>query len=149
MQVGKELAVDEVAEVVAGQRLVVVELAVLALGRGPAFPAIGLVEDGGVFPARQRGLGGFHLLQVVEVLEEEKPGGLLGVVELGGASGFAAEDVINVFEGLLEHRGRVKAIYEYLLLYIFYPHRSSRFRNREGKPIMSLTRATDGPILRE
>jgi uncharacterized protein with PhoU and TrkA domain len=36
VQVGEELAVDEVAQVVAGQRLVVVELAVLVLGRGPA-----------------------------------------------------------------------------------------------------------------
>ena len=56
VQVGEELLVDEVAEVVAGQRLVVVELAVLALGRGPAFPAVGLVEDEGVLLPLQRGL---------------------------------------------------------------------------------------------
>ncbi len=103
VQVGEKLAADEVAEVVAGQRLVVVEIAVLVLGRGPAFPAIGLVEDAGVGLACQRGLGGLYLLQIVEVFEEEKPGGLLGVVEFGGASGFAAEDVINIFEGLFKH----------------------------------------------
>ena len=34
-------------------RRVVVELAVLALGRGPGFPAVGLVEDVGVFLAVQ------------------------------------------------------------------------------------------------
>jgi hypothetical protein len=45
LEVGKELLVDEVAEVVAGQGFVVVERAVLALGRGPRFPAVGLVED--------------------------------------------------------------------------------------------------------
>jgi hypothetical protein len=45
VQVRKELVVDEVAEVVAGQRLVVIERAVLALWRGPAFPAVRLVED--------------------------------------------------------------------------------------------------------
>ena len=56
VQVGEELLVDEVAQVVAGHRLVVVELAVLALGRGPAFPAIRLVEDVGVFLPLQRGL---------------------------------------------------------------------------------------------
>ena len=70
VQVGKELPVHEVAEVVAGQGFVVVEFAVLALGRGPAFPSIGLVEDVGVFLAVQRGLGAFVLLKIVEVFQE-------------------------------------------------------------------------------
>ena len=38
-EVGEELAVDELREVVAGQGGIVVDVAVLALGRGPAFPA--------------------------------------------------------------------------------------------------------------
>lgn len=46
----KQLAVDEVAEVVAGYSGVVVEFAVLALGGGPALPTVGLVEDEGAFP---------------------------------------------------------------------------------------------------
>ncbi len=103
VQVGKELAVDEVAQVVAGQRLVVVELAVLALGRGPALPAVGLVEDEGVFLALQLGLDGLVLLQAVEVFQEQQPGGLLGVVQLGGAAGLFPEHVVDVFEGLFEH----------------------------------------------
>ena len=103
MQVGKELLIDEVAEVVAGQGLVVVELAVLALGRGPAFPAVGLVEDEGVFLALQRGFVGLVLLQTVEVFQEQQPGGLLGVVEFGGAAGFFPEDVVDVLEGLFKH----------------------------------------------
>lgn len=40
----------------------------------------------------------------VEILQEKQPGGLLGVVELAGATGVFPEDVIDVFEGLLEHR---------------------------------------------
>ncbi len=103
MQVGEELLIDEVAEVVAGHRLVVVELAVLALRRGPALPAVGLVEDEGVFLALERGFVGLVLLQAVEVFQEEEPGGLLGVVELGGAAGLFPEDVVDVFEGLFEH----------------------------------------------
>jgi len=75
-----------------------------------------LSRIGAYFLARQRGLGGLHLFQIVEVFEEEKPGGLLGVVELGGASGLAAEDVVNVFEGLFEHRG----IWERLIDTFFY-----------------------------
>lgn len=35
VQVGKELRGDELAQVIAGLRLVVIDLAVLALGRGP------------------------------------------------------------------------------------------------------------------
>ena len=103
VQVGEELPVDEVAQVVAGQRLVVVELAVLALRRGPALPAVGLVEDEGVLLALQRGLRRLVLLQPVEVLQEQQPGGLLGVVELGGAAGLFPEDVVDVLEGLFEH----------------------------------------------
>jgi len=57
VQVGEELAVDEIAEVVAGEGGVVVKLAVLALGRGPRLPAIGPVEDVGVFIAVEGGFG--------------------------------------------------------------------------------------------
>jgi hypothetical protein len=43
------------------------------------------------------------VFQAFEVFEEEKPGGLLGVVELGGAASLLAEDVVNILEGLFEH----------------------------------------------
>ena len=49
------------------------------------------------------GYGGSVLFKVFEIFQEEQPGGLLGVVEFGGASGFFAEDVVDVFEGLFEH----------------------------------------------
>ena len=103
VQVGEELLVDEVAEVVAGQGLVVVDLAVLALRRGPAFPAVGLVEDVGVFLPVQRGFVGPVLLQPVEVFQEQQPGGLLGVVEFGRAAGLFPEHVVDVLEGLFKH----------------------------------------------
>jgi hypothetical protein len=63
VQVGDELLIDEVAEVVAGLGGIVIKLAVLALGRGPAFPAVGFVENEGVLFAVQRGFVGFVLLQ--------------------------------------------------------------------------------------
>ena len=43
------------------------------------------------------------MFEAVEVFEEEEPGGLLGVIELGGATGLFAEDVVDVSEGLLKH----------------------------------------------
>ena len=70
VQVGKELQVDEVVEVVAGLGGVVIELAVLAFGGGPALPAVGLIEDEGVFLAFQRGFVGFVLFEAVEIFQE-------------------------------------------------------------------------------
>ena len=80
----------------------VVERAVLALGRGPALPAIGCFEDVGVFLPVERRLGGFVLLQPVEVFQEKQPRGLLGGVQLAGATGVLSEHVVDVFAGLLE-----------------------------------------------
>ncbi|HEY6990067.1 MAG TPA: hypothetical protein VH369_16855 [Bryobacteraceae bacterium] len=88
--------IDEVAKIVAGFGLVVVYFAVLAFRRGPGFPAVGRVEDVGVLFAVQRGFVGFVLLEAVQVFQEEEPGGLFGVVELGGAAGLFPEDVVDV-----------------------------------------------------
>ncbi|HEY4930912.1 MAG TPA: hypothetical protein VII23_05010 [Terriglobales bacterium] len=128
VQVRKELLVDEVAEIVADQALVVVELAGFGFGRGPGSPAVRLVEDGGVGLASKGGFGGFLLLQGVKVFQEEKPGSLLGVVELGGASGFFTQDVVNVTEGLFEHRDSLK-----MNLPLYNVPRSTRWkRSRRG-----------------
>ena len=103
VQIRKELPVDKVAQVIAGHRFVVVQLAVRPLGRCPRTPAIGTIEDASVLPAIQRGLGALVLLKIVEILQEQQPGGLLGVVKLGRATGFFPKDVINISESLLEH----------------------------------------------
>jgi len=49
VQEREKLLIDEVAQVVAGQCGVVVELAILALRRGPAFPTVWLLKNEGVF----------------------------------------------------------------------------------------------------
>lgn len=103
VQVGEELAVDELDEIVAGLGGIVVDLAVFALGRGPRFPAVGFVEDVGVFLAVQGGFGGFVVFQGVKVFQEEQPRSLLGVIEFAGAAGVFPEHVVDVFEGLFEH----------------------------------------------
>jgi hypothetical protein len=74
-------------------------LAVGGLGRGPAFPAVGSVEDEAVGLAFQFGLGRLVLLQRVEVFQEQQPGRLLGVVQLAGAAGVLVQDVVDVLEG--------------------------------------------------
>jgi hypothetical protein len=103
VQVGEEFPIDEVAEVVAGRRPVVVDLAVPALGRGPFLPAVGLVEDVGVLLAFERGFVGPVLLQRVQVFQEQEPRGLFRVVQFGGAASLFPEDVVDVFEGLFKH----------------------------------------------
>jgi hypothetical protein len=91
VEVGEELGVDEIAEVVASDGFVVVELSGLVFGRRPGFPAIGFFEKEGVFLSVEFGFGAAVFLEAVEILEEQEPGGLLGVVKLGGAAGFLAE----------------------------------------------------------
>ena len=73
MKVGKELPIDKVAEIVAGQGLVVVEFTILVLGRGPALPAVWLVEDEGVFLPLQLGLHCLVLLQTIQIFQEQQP----------------------------------------------------------------------------
>jgi hypothetical protein len=52
----------------------------------------------------ERSLHGLVLFEGVEVLEEEQPRGLLGVVELAGGASVLVQDIIDVFERLLEQR---------------------------------------------
>src|SRR5262249_27347552 len=41
--------------------------------------------------------------QVVKVLEKQNPGGLLGVVQFRRAASFLPQNIVDVFESLLEH----------------------------------------------
>ena len=45
------------------------------------------------------------LLQPIQVFEKEEPRGLLGVIELGRSACFFPENVVDIFEGLVEHGG--------------------------------------------
>lgn len=103
VEIGEELEVDEVAEVVAGAGGVVIEFAVAGFGSSPCGPAVGRVEDVGIALSFEGGLFGFICFEAIEVFQEEEPGGLLGLIELAGATGFFAEDVIDVSESLFEH----------------------------------------------
>jgi hypothetical protein len=84
----------------------VVEFAVRSFGRGPALPAVRLVEDVAVLAAFELRVVGFVLFQAIEVFQEQQPRSLLGVVQLGGAAGFFLQHVVDVFEGLFEHGGQ-------------------------------------------
>ena len=103
LEVGEELAVDEVDQVVAGQRGVVVELAVLGLRRGPGLPAVGLGDDRRVVLPSSSASSRRSLLEIVEVLEEQQPRGLLGIVELGREPLIVPHDPVYVVESVLEH----------------------------------------------
>ena len=59
------------------------------------------------------------LLQPVEVFQEQQPGSLLGVVQLGGAAGLFPEDVVDVFEGLFKRRSTnvtVRSVVSFVVL---------------------------------
>jgi hypothetical protein len=76
----------------------VVDFAVFAFGRGPNFPAVGLFEDEGAGFAVEGRFVDLVLFEIVEILQEEEPGGLFRVVQFGGAAGLFPEDVIDVFK---------------------------------------------------
>ena len=103
VQVGEELSVDEITQVVAGLGFVVVDLAVFVLRGGPAFPAVGLVEDEAVFLAVELGFVGFILFEAVEIFQKKKPGSLFGVVEFARTTGLFPENVVDILEGLFKH----------------------------------------------
>ena len=104
VEIGKELLVDEILQVIARERGIVVKLAVRSLGRGPALPAVGLFEFVGVCLPAEGGLVGAVLLQAVEILQKQQPRGLFRVIQLGRASRLFPEDVVYILEGLLKHR---------------------------------------------
>jgi hypothetical protein len=81
----------------------VVDLAILALGRGPAFPTVVFIEDEGVLLPVQPGLHRFLLFHLIEVFEEEEPRGLLGVIQFSRATGLFPENVVYISEGLFKH----------------------------------------------
>lgn len=83
----------------------VIQLAAGILRCRPAVPAVGLVEDRRVAAALQGGHGGLVVFEPVEVLEEQQPGGLLGVVELGAAAGLLAQAVVDGAERLIKRAG--------------------------------------------
>jgi hypothetical protein len=72
----------------------------------PRLPSGRLGQDEAVGLAFQLGLGGLVVLQGVEVLQEQQPGRLLGVVQLAGAAGVLVQDVVDVLEGLFEQSKR-------------------------------------------
>ena len=102
VEVREESPVDEIDEVVARQRPVVVERPILPLGRRPGLPTVGLVDDVDVVLALQRRLGGPVRLKVVKILQEQQPRSLLGVVEFRRAPRLFPEHIVDVLECLLK-----------------------------------------------
>ncbi len=103
-QIREEALIDEVAQIVAGHGAVV-DAAIGGLGCGPDAPAVWLVEDVAIAPVLEGGSDGAVFFEPVEILEEQQPRGLLGIVELRGAAGLFAERVVNIAECLFEHGG--------------------------------------------
>ena len=73
VQIGKQLLVDEIAQVITGLGLVVVELAITSFGCGPGFPSIGLVKNVGIFLPAQGGFVSAVLLKTVEIFQKQQP----------------------------------------------------------------------------
>jgi len=75
------------------------------LWRSPVCPAILFINDENIVLAPQLGLNGFFGFQVIQILQKQQPGGLLGIIKLCCTARLFPEDIINIFEGLLKHIG--------------------------------------------
>jgi hypothetical protein len=103
MKVRKKFLVDEVAQVIPCQCLVMIERAVFVFRSSPALPPVRLFEDEGVFLPLQRCLRRLVFLQPVKVFEKQEPRSLFGVVKLRCTTSLFSENVVNVPESLFKH----------------------------------------------
>jgi hypothetical protein len=69
---------------------------------GKGFPVDEIVDEG-VFLSHQLGLYCLVQFQVINVLQKQQSGGLLGVIQLGGAASLFPENIVDVSESLSEH----------------------------------------------
>jgi hypothetical protein len=93
----------KVTQVIAGERLVVIELAIFAFGRRPGFPSIVFIENIAVSLALDLGLHHAILFQPIEIFQEQQPRRLLGITEFRRAAGFLVQDIVNISRGWFKH----------------------------------------------
>jgi hypothetical protein len=101
-EVGEQLLINELDQVVTNAGGVVVELAVF-LGRGPFVPAEFAVDDRGVVLAVKFGSVAALGFKVVQVLEKQNRGGLLDIVQLVGDTPFGPEVFLDLVECVFVH----------------------------------------------
>ena len=147
VEVGKERLVDEVAEVIAPLERCCGRACHPCLSARPSFPSGRACRGYRCRSSLQRRLIGEVLLEAVEVFQEQQPGRLLGIVELGRASCLLPQDVVDVLEGLFKHGstpthhsvwsgfarandGKAKSLGTVGL----YPRRSTTFTDAMGTP---------------
>ncbi|MCU5784538.1 hypothetical protein MA04_03838 [Alcanivorax balearicus MACL04] len=96
-------ASQHIFQISAGQRPVTAEFAAAGPRRRPGRSAIGLVNDEKEKLSDQLCLLGALVLQIIQILEEEYPLGLFGVIQLRGATRLFPEHAVDVAEGLFKH----------------------------------------------
>ena len=85
-EVGPQLRVDEVEEVLAHEGVGMVVVALGVAWHGPCAPAVFAVDEAVVRLTGELGLELARLLHVIEILQEQYPRALLHIVESRGAS---------------------------------------------------------------
>ena len=98
LEVGEQLPINELEEVITGQGGIVVDLPILPLGSSPDVPAVLPIQKVGVSLPLQFRFRGAVLLRSVEIFQEEKPGRLFNVVEFSRTPGLFPEDVVDILK---------------------------------------------------
>ena len=94
--------VDKVFKVIAGKRLMMIDLAVFAFGNCPDFPFVLFVNNPFIGFTGKLCRGFFVLLKIIQIFQKENPRGLLHIVQLAAATCVFVEDVVYILEGLFK-----------------------------------------------
>ena len=114
-QVGEELLVDELHEIVAGHSVNLVRFSGGSFGCSPGRPTMEASNDAVIVLVLEFSLE-FQLgFKVIKVFEEEQPGGLLDIVELIATTGLVTQNLIDCVESALVFHGKKNLLLSYIL----------------------------------
>jgi len=103
VEVWEKLLINESQQVITGQGLVMVNLAVFILWRCPRIPAVLLIENVRVFLPVELGLHNLIVFQRIKVFQEEQPGSLLRIIQFTRTTSILPEDIIDILKSLFKH----------------------------------------------
>ena len=89
-------------------------------------------------------LDGAFRFQIVEVSQEQHPRGLLGVIELGRATGFFSENVVKISEDVFKHEKDYSKLFPLRILDSLNVRHSHVIRKLSGGCLETILRSDGG-----
>ena len=103
LEIRKESRIHEVDEILSDKSDMMIDLPILSLRYCPSIPLELWSDEWTVFSTREDRDITTIPFEIIKILQEEDPWGLLDIVECTPTSSIFVEDIIDIFEGLFEH----------------------------------------------